>query len=94
MDLSILLRDETAMKMDFSSKVYIEKNASNHSILHTTGLHYDLNVFNASGKIIRQKSAIDTSILDLNKVKLSKGEYRIVIKTTEGYSYCLRYLRE
>jgi hypothetical protein len=94
-DLSILLRDATAMKTDFSKTVYIEKGgeSAKHSLLYVSGTNYSIDVFNAAGKIVHHKSSIESATFDLDKIRLAKGEYKIVVKTTEGYSYCLSYLR-
>ncbi|MDQ3110763.1 MAG: hypothetical protein M3R17_12790 [Bacteroidota bacterium] len=95
-DITILRRDETAMKTDFSKKVYIEKGQelNGRSTLYVNGQHYSLDIFNASGKILHHKDNVDAAQLDLDKIRLPKGEYRIVVKTIEGYSYCLPYSRE
>jgi hypothetical protein len=95
-DITILIRDETAMKSNFSNTVHIEKGGESgkHSILYVSGLHYSIDVFNDAGKIVNHKSSVDAGTFDLDKIKLTTGEYKVVVKTAEGYSYCLRYKRE
>lgn len=95
-DISRLLANAVLMKKDFSKDVWIaESTTTGHASLFIgNGAHYEISIVDTSGKRVFNNKLVVSKELDLEKIKISPGEYSIVIKTSVGLSYCIPYKRQ
>ncbi len=94
-NITELLRDKAAMKINIEKELYVEKNAAGASIMHVKERgRYAMLMYNSTGKIVFANSNMTVTEYNLNTLNLPKGEYSIVIKKSISDTHCVPYQRE
>jgi hypothetical protein len=93
-DITDLLKDKAAMQTNTQNEIYIEKDKGTGwpmLFIKESGRSFSVDVYDASGEIIYTIVKDTGSPLGLNTIPVAKEEYKLVVKISEGQSYCLPY---
>jgi hypothetical protein len=90
-----LLADSSTMKPDQKlfpvlSKSEKKGNTNLHIFQED---HYTITVYNGTGKNVFTEGRLSGHDYDLDKIALPPGEYALVVKVTDGHSYCIKWTR-
>lgn len=94
-DIMDLLKDKPAMQTNIQNEIYIgkEKGTEDPTLFIKNGDDFSLDLYDATGKIVYADENESATALNLDKIPVAEGEYTLVVKISEGESYCLRYSR-